>query len=162
MRYFFLFLTLRFFFAYYCLYFQTNEGEKESSTSESSLESSSGYGSQTTFTVDDQQHVDGETYDFVEFACHFCTFVLPFHHISLSVCWIKTVAFQYQFQFYLNPVDLKVEPCDTTGFRTITCLLSSTCFLFLSFNVGSNMCPCCLILFVEFSKKEVKVKYWFV
>ncbi|XP_044744442.1 protein MTSS 2 isoform X2 [Coccinella septempunctata] len=30
-----------------------NEGEKESSTSESSLESSSGYGSQTTFNVDD-------------------------------------------------------------------------------------------------------------
>ncbi|KAJ8962738.1 hypothetical protein NQ318_001136 [Aromia moschata] len=37
---------------------KTNEGEKESSTSESSLESSSGYGSQTTFTVEDVQHID--------------------------------------------------------------------------------------------------------
>ncbi|KAJ8932071.1 hypothetical protein NQ314_014973, partial [Rhamnusium bicolor] len=35
-----------------------NEGEKESSTSESSLESSSGYGSQTTFTVEDIQHIE--------------------------------------------------------------------------------------------------------
>lgn len=37
-----------------------NEGEKESSTSESSLESSSGYGSQTTFNVEDVvQTADG-------------------------------------------------------------------------------------------------------
>ncbi|CAH1102078.1 unnamed protein product [Psylliodes chrysocephalus] len=35
-----------------------NEGEKESSTSESSLESSSGYGSQTTFTFDDVHHLE--------------------------------------------------------------------------------------------------------
>lgn len=37
------------------------EGEKDGSTSESSLESSSGYGSQTTFpTVDEQgQHAEG-------------------------------------------------------------------------------------------------------
>lgn len=41
------------------MFFQ-NEGEKESSTSESSLESSSGYGSQTTFPVDDTQHMDGK------------------------------------------------------------------------------------------------------
>ncbi|CAH1983026.1 unnamed protein product [Acanthoscelides obtectus] len=37
---------------------KTTEGEKESSTSESSLESSSGYGSQTTFTPEDVQHID--------------------------------------------------------------------------------------------------------
>ncbi|CAG9821314.1 unnamed protein product [Phaedon cochleariae] len=37
---------------------KVNEGEKESSTSESSLESSSGYGSQTTFTVEDAQHLE--------------------------------------------------------------------------------------------------------
>ncbi|XP_074037385.1 missing-in-metastasis isoform X1 [Leptinotarsa decemlineata] len=37
---------------------KTNEGEKESSTSESSLESSSGYGSQTTFTTEDVQHLE--------------------------------------------------------------------------------------------------------
>lgn len=40
--------------------FLQSEGEKESSTSESSLESSSGYGSQTTFPVDDPQHMEGK------------------------------------------------------------------------------------------------------
>lgn len=51
------------------MFFQS-EGEKESSTSESSLESSSGYGSQTTFpVVDDIQHLDGKTIRL---------FVLPF------------------------------------------------------------------------------------
>nr|CAI5852194.1 unnamed protein product [Callosobruchus analis] len=37
---------------------KATEGEKESSTSESSLESSSGYGSQTTFTPEDVQHME--------------------------------------------------------------------------------------------------------
>lgn len=36
------------------------EGEKDGSTSESSLESSSGYGSQTTFPVDDVNQQDGK------------------------------------------------------------------------------------------------------
>lgn len=45
--------------AYYIVILQ-NEGEKESSTSESSLESSSGYGSQTTFPADDTQHMEGK------------------------------------------------------------------------------------------------------
>lgn len=35
------------------------EGEKDGSTSESSLESSSGYGSQTTFTAEDPSHGEG-------------------------------------------------------------------------------------------------------
>lgn len=37
----------------------SNEGEKDGSTSESSLESSSGYGSQTTFTAEDPAHTEG-------------------------------------------------------------------------------------------------------
>ncbi|KAJ8926094.1 hypothetical protein NQ315_009951 [Exocentrus adspersus] len=53
---------------------KTAEGEKESSTSESSLESSSGYGSQTTFTVDDSQHID----DVNGTASKYCT--LPRNH----------------------------------------------------------------------------------
>lgn len=36
------------------------EGEKDGSTSESSLESSSGYGSQTTFTAEDPGHAEGK------------------------------------------------------------------------------------------------------
>lgn len=41
------------------------EGEKDGSTSESSLESSSGYGSQTTFPPADEQgiHVEGMIFD---------------------------------------------------------------------------------------------------
>ncbi|XP_050514800.1 protein MTSS 1 isoform X1 [Diabrotica virgifera virgifera] len=38
---------------------KTNEGEKESSTSESSLESSSGYGSQTAFNFEEIHHLEG-------------------------------------------------------------------------------------------------------
>ncbi|XP_018562926.1 metastasis suppressor protein 1 isoform X2 [Anoplophora glabripennis] len=53
---------------------KTNEGEKESSTSESSLESSSGYGSQTTFTVEDSQHIE----DVNGTASKYCT--LPRNH----------------------------------------------------------------------------------
>ncbi|CAH0551421.1 unnamed protein product [Brassicogethes aeneus] len=45
------------------------EGEKDGSTSESSLESSSGYGSQTTFTPDDTAHND----DVNDTASKYCT-----------------------------------------------------------------------------------------
>lgn len=41
------------------------EGEKDGSTSESSLESSSGYGSQTTIPVDDSNHQEGKILNFV-------------------------------------------------------------------------------------------------
>ncbi|RZC34520.1 A-agglutinin anchorage subunit [Asbolus verrucosus] len=46
-----------------------NEGEKDGSTSESSLESSSGYGSQTTFTAEDQAHAE----DVNDSAMKYCT-----------------------------------------------------------------------------------------
>ncbi|XP_049817877.1 uncharacterized protein LOC109597373 isoform X3 [Aethina tumida] len=46
-----------------------NEGEKDGSTSESSLESSSGYGSQTTFTPEDVAHSD----DVNDTASKYCT-----------------------------------------------------------------------------------------
>ncbi|XP_060518908.1 protein MTSS 2 isoform X2 [Cylas formicarius] len=54
------------------------EGEKESSTSESSLESSSGYGSQTAFNMDDQAHVD----DVNGAASKYCT--LPRNHEAFN------------------------------------------------------------------------------
>lgn len=50
---------------------KTNEGEKDGSTSESSLESSSGYGSQTTFTVEDAAAHHAE--DVNETASKYCT-----------------------------------------------------------------------------------------
>ncbi|XP_022912928.1 protein MTSS 1 isoform X2 [Onthophagus taurus] len=49
-----------------------NEGEKDGSTSESSLESSSGYGSQTTFTVDDAGNQDEIQCEF-EATSKYCT-----------------------------------------------------------------------------------------
>lgn len=45
-----------------CFQTPTAEGEKDGSTSESSLESSSGYGSQTTFPVEDASHPEGKSY----------------------------------------------------------------------------------------------------
>lgn len=54
-----------------------NEGEKDGSTSESSLESSSGYGSQTTFTNDDVTHGDGKFF-FLKFSGMFFSFSLIF------------------------------------------------------------------------------------
>jgi hypothetical protein len=45
------------------------EGEKDGSTSESSLESSSGYGSQTTFTAEDAAHAE----DVNDSAMKYCT-----------------------------------------------------------------------------------------
>lgn len=58
--------------------------EKESSTSESSLESSSGYGSQTTFNIDDHnQHIDDITISNANNAASkYCT--LPRNHESLD------------------------------------------------------------------------------
>ncbi|XP_022912931.1 protein MTSS 2 isoform X6 [Onthophagus taurus] len=50
-----------------------NEGEKDGSTSESSLESSSGYGSQTTFTVDDAGNQDVEIQCEFEATSKYCT-----------------------------------------------------------------------------------------
>ncbi|KRT81434.1 hypothetical protein AMK59_5999 [Oryctes borbonicus] len=50
------------------------EGEKDGSTSESSLESSSGYGSQTTFPVDDANHQDVDAVpSSLESASKYCT-----------------------------------------------------------------------------------------
>lgn len=45
------------------------EAEKECSTSESSLESSSGYGSQTTFTADDSGQTEGKNEVWFHFWC---------------------------------------------------------------------------------------------
>ncbi|KAF5301345.1 hypothetical protein FQA39_LY10743 [Lamprigera yunnana] len=50
-----------------------NEGEKDGSTSESSLESSSGYGSQTTFPVEDIAQIEDMSVSNLETAGKYCT-----------------------------------------------------------------------------------------
>lgn len=60
----------------------SNEGEKDGSTSESSLESSSGYGSQTTFTAEDPAHTEGMNFLFYVFIDVAWIFLVFYSQIS--------------------------------------------------------------------------------
>ncbi|KAF2898274.1 hypothetical protein ILUMI_07897 [Ignelater luminosus] len=60
----------------------TNEGEKDGSTSESSLESSSGYGSQTTFPVEEAAHTEDMSVSNLETAGKYCTLPRNGDHLS--------------------------------------------------------------------------------
>ncbi|KAK4885483.1 hypothetical protein RN001_001754 [Aquatica leii] len=59
-----------------------NEGEKDGSTSESSLESSSGYGSQTTFPVDEAAQIEDMSVSNLETAGKYCTLPRNGDHIN--------------------------------------------------------------------------------
>jgi hypothetical protein len=74
------------------------EGEKDGSTSESSLESSSGYGSQTTFTAEDAAHAEGECRPTTKQHGRFLFLhdtsrtTNPFHKhacVTISVCFVR-------------------------------------------------------------------------